>query len=83
MSWKKGVVDQLITGHDSAVRGAIIRTKSKKAKEITFIKWPLQLIVSLKADQLETERQEPAHGQLGSKRLAPMNADATKRFTCT
>ena len=56
LSWKKGVVDQLITGHDGAARGAIIRTKSKNTKETTLIKRPLQLIVSLEADQLETEQ---------------------------
>ena len=61
LSWKKGVVDQLITGHDGAVSGAIIRTKSKNTKETTFNKRPLQLIVSFEADQLETEQQEPAH----------------------
>ena len=83
LSWKKGVVNQLITGHDGAVRGAIIRTKSKNTKETTFIKRPLQLIVSLEADQLETELQEPAHGQFGSKRLAAMNADAIRRLTYT
>ena len=83
LSWKRGVVDQLVTGHDSAVRGAIIRTKSKTAKETTFIKRPLQLIVSLEADQLETKQQEPTHGQFGSKRLAATNADAIRRLTCT
>ena len=51
LSWKRGVVDQLITGHDCAVRGAIIRTKSKNTKETAFIKRPLQLIVLLEADQ--------------------------------
>ena len=56
LSWKKGVVDQLVTGHDGAARGAIIRTKSKNTKETTLIKRPLQLIVSLEADQLETEQ---------------------------
>ena len=35
LSWKKGVVDQLITGHDGTVRGAIICTKSKNTKETT------------------------------------------------
>ena len=68
LSWKKVVVDQLFTGHDCAVRGAIIGTKSKNTKETKFIKRPLQLIVSLEADQLEIEKQEPAHGQFGSKR---------------
>ena len=67
LSWKRVVVDQLFTGHDGAVRGAIIGTKSKNTKETTFIKQPLQLIVSLEADQLEIEQQEPAHGQFGSK----------------
>ena len=62
---------------------AIIRTKSKTAKETTFIKRPLQLIVSLEADQLETKQQEPTHGQFGSKRLAATNADAIRRLTCT
>ena len=61
------VVDQLVTGHDGAVRGAIIRTKSKNTKETTFIKRPLQLIVSLEADQLEPEKQEPAHEQFWIK----------------
>ena len=51
LSWKRGVVDQLINGHDCAVRGAIIRTKSKNTKETAFIKRPLQLIVLLEADQ--------------------------------
>ena len=73
-------VDQLITGHDGAVREAIIRTKSKNTKETTIIKRTLQLIVSLEADQLETEQQEPAHGQFGSKRLAAMNADTIGRL---
>ena len=67
LSWKMCVVDQLVTGHDGAVRGAIIRTKSKNTKETTFIKRPLQLIVSLEADQLEPEKQEPAHGQFWIK----------------
>ena len=83
LSWKMCVVDQLVTGHDGAVRGAIIRTKSKNTKENTFIKRPLQLIVSLEADQLETELQEPAHGQFGSKRLAAMNVDAIRRLAYT
>ena len=74
-------VDQLITGHDGAVRGAIIRTISKNTKETTIIKRTLQLIVSLEADQLEIEQQEPAHGQFGSKRLAAMNADTIRRLT--
>ena len=65
--WKKRVVDQLITRHDRAVRGAIIRTKSKNTKETTFIKRPLKFIVFLEADQLENEQQELAHGQYGSK----------------
>ena len=69
--------------HDGAVRGAIIRTKSKNTKETTVIKRPLQLIVSLEADQLETAQKEPANGQSGSKRLAAMNADAIRRLTCT
>ena len=42
--------------------------RNQKTKETTFIKRPLQLIVSLEADQLEIEQQEPAHGQFGSKR---------------
>ena len=67
LSWKMCVVDQLVTGHDGAVRGAIICTKSKNTKETTFIKRPLQLIVSLEADQLEPEKQEPAHGQFWIK----------------
>ena len=83
MSWKKGVVKQLITGHDGAFRGAIIRTKSKHTNETTFIKRPLQLIVSLEADQLETEQREPTHGQFGSKCLAAMKADAIRRLTCS
>ena len=82
LSWKKRVVDQLITRHDVAVRGAIIRTKSKNTKETTFIKRPLQIIVLLEADQLETEQQEPAHGQFASKCLAAINADAIRRLTC-
>ena len=57
LSWKSGVVDQPITGHNGTVRGAIIRTKSKNTKGTTFIKRPLQSIVSLEADQLETEQQ--------------------------
>ena len=64
-------------------RGVIIRTKSKNTKETTFIKRPLQLIVSLETDQIETEQQEPKHGQFGSKRLAAMNADPIRRLTCT
>ena len=36
LSYKSGVVDQLITGHDGAVRGAVIRAKSKNTKETTF-----------------------------------------------
>ena len=81
--WKRGVVDQYITRHDGAARGAIIRTKSKNTKETTFIKQPLELIVSLEAHQLETKQQEPTHGQFGSKDLAAMNADAIRRLTCT
>ena len=42
--------------------------RNQKTKETTFIKRPLQLIVSLEADQLEIEHQESAHGQFGSKR---------------
>ena len=83
LSLKRGVVDQLITRHDGAARGAIIRTKSQNSKEATFIKRPLHLIVSLEADLLESEKQEPAYGQFGSKRLTAMNADATRRLTCT
>ena len=83
MSWKRGVVDQLITGHDGAVREAIIRKQSKNTKETTFIKRPLQLIVLIEADQLEIEQQEPAHGQFRSKCVAVMNADAIRRLTCT
>ena len=51
LTWKRGVVYQLITGHDCAVRGAIIRTKSKNTKETAFIKRPLKLIVLLEVDQ--------------------------------
>ena len=50
LSWKRGVVDQLITGHDGAVCGTIIRAKSKNANKTTFIKRPLELIVSLEVD---------------------------------
>ena len=39
LSYKSGVVDQLITGHDGAVRGAVIRAKSKNTKETTFAGW--------------------------------------------
>ena len=57
--------------------------RNQKTKETTFIKRPLQLIVSLEADQLESEKQEPAYGQFGSKRLTAMNANAIRRLTCT
>ena len=80
---KKSVVNQLITRNDGAVRRAIICTKSKSTKETTFTKQPLQLIVSLEADQLESEQKKLAHGQFGSKRLAAMNADEIRRLTCT
>ena len=43
----------------------------------------MELIVSLEADQSETEQQEPAHGQFGSKHLASMNADVIRRTNCT
>ena len=62
LSWKRGVNIQLITGYDGAVRRALIHTKSKNTKETTFNKEPLQLL-SLEADKLEPERQEPAHGE--------------------
>ena len=83
LSWNMGVVDQPITGHDKAVRGAIIHVKSKNTKETTFIKRPLQLTASLEADQLETKTQEPVHGQFGSKRIAAINADAIRRLIST
>ena len=57
--------------------------QNQKTKKKNHIKRPLQLIVSLEADQLETEQQEPAHGKFGSKRLAAMNADAIRRLTFT
>ena len=83
LSWKRIVVHQLITGHDGAVREAIIRKQSKNTKETTFIKRPLQLTVLIEADQLEIEQQEPAHGQFRSKCLPVINADAIRRLTCT
>ena len=55
----------------------------KCTKETTLTILLLQLIVSLEADQLETEQQEPAHGQFGSKHLTSMNADVIRRTNCT
>ena len=47
----------------------------KNTEETTFIKRSLQLIESLEADQLETEKQEPVYEQFGSKRLAALNTE--------
>ena len=77
LSWKKGIVHQVITGHDGAVRGASIRTRYKN----TFIKQLLQLIVLLEADQLQTKQQEPAHEQFGSNFLQKKKNNSFKLLT--
>ena len=47
----------------------------RNTEETIFIKRSLQLIESLEADQLETEKQEPVHEQFGSKRLVALNTE--------
>ena len=76
--WRRSVVNDLIHGHDDAVRGAIVRTRNKETQRDTYLKRPLQLLVSLEVDNIQNDSEqlepEPATTKLRSKRLAALNA---------
>ena len=38
LRWKKGVIQELTTGRDNSVRGAVVRVIDNKGKKIT-LKW--------------------------------------------
>ena len=49
MEWKKGEVEELIYGHDSKVRGALLKVGQKG--KVSYIKQPLQRIVPLEVQK--------------------------------
>ena len=55
--WKKGVVNELIVGKDSEVRGAIIRVCGKKNKVHT-LKRPIQRLIPLELLREDCEKNE-------------------------
>ena len=55
--WKKGVINELIVGKDSEVRGAIIRVCDKKNKVHT-LKRPIQRLIPLELLRENCEKNE-------------------------
>ena len=49
MEWKKGKVEELICGHDSKIRGALL--KVSQGGKVSYIKRPLQRIVPLEVQR--------------------------------